>query len=116
MMRSRPPKGAALITVFLLEPAWRPVVLRRIAAAGAVERGNVLERDEDVTVQLDVRHVLDVAIGGQDTLLVLAAEKRDLDLLAFVLVGVVLHRPEGSRSAQPTRLPQSYLRLNPGPV
>ena len=43
-------------------------------------------------VQLDVRDVLDVAVRGQHTLLVLPAEERDLDLLALVLVGVVLHR------------------------
>jgi hypothetical protein len=73
-----------------------------------VERGDVLKWDEDVTVQLDVRHVLDVAIGGQDTLLVLAAEKRDLDLLAFVFVRVVLHSgPQSSGASFPSRA--SYL-------
>ena len=51
-----------------------------------------------MAVQLDVGDVLDVAVCGEDTLLVLAAEKRDLDLLAFVLVRVVLDAPEGSRS------------------
>jgi hypothetical protein len=50
-----------------------------------------------VTVQLDVRDVLDVAIGGQDALLVFAAEQRDLNLLALVLVGVVLDASQGSR-------------------
>ena len=42
-------------------------------------------------VQLDVRDVLDVAVSGEDAFLVLAAEERDLNLLAFVLAGVVLH-------------------------
>ena len=45
-----------------------------------------------MAVQLDVRDVLEVAVGGQDAVLVLAAEQGDLDLLALVLVGVVLHR------------------------
>ena len=36
--------------------------------------------------------VLDVAVRGQHALLVLAAEERELDLLALVLVRVVLHR------------------------
>ena len=42
-----------------VEPARRPVGLRRVAAARAVERGDVLQRDEDVPVQLDVRDVVD---------------------------------------------------------
>ena len=50
------------------------------------------KRDQDVPVQLDVGDVLDVAVRGQDAILVLAAEQRDLDLLTLVLVGVVLHR------------------------
>ena len=64
----------------------------RVAAAGAVERGDVLQRHEDVAVQLDVRDLVDVAIGREHALLVLAAEERDLDLLALVLPRVVLHR------------------------
>jgi hypothetical protein len=55
-----------------------------------VEGGDVLERDEDVPVQLDVRDVLEVAVRGQDAVLVLAAEEGDLDLLALVLVRVIL--------------------------
>src|SRR5438128_2033627 len=92
MMRSRPPKTGALVAVFLLEPAWRPVVFRRVATARTMERGDVLQRDENVSVQLDVGDVLHVAIRGQDTLLVLAPEEGDLDLLALVFVRVVLHR------------------------
>src|SRR5205823_11710804 len=86
--KSTAQSGRSLVAVFLLEPSRRPVVLRRIAAARTVQRGDVLERDEDVPIQLDVSHFLDVAVGGQNALLVLAAEERDLDLLAFVLVGV----------------------------
>jgi hypothetical protein len=63
-----------------------------------VERGDVLQRHEDVAVQLDVRDILDVAVRGQNALLVFPTEKRDLDLLAFVLVGVVLDARERSRS------------------
>jgi hypothetical protein len=55
-----------------------------------VERGDVLQRHEDVAVQLDVSDVLDVAVSGEDTLLVLASEEGDLDLLALVFVRVVL--------------------------
>jgi hypothetical protein len=55
-----------------------------------VEGSDVLERDEDVAVQLDVGHVLDRAVGGERALLVLPAEEGDLDLLALVLVRVVL--------------------------
>ncbi len=57
------------------------------------KRGDVLQRDQDVAVQLDVRDVLEVAVRGEDAVLILAAEQGDLDLLALVLVGVVLHRP-----------------------
>src|SRR5205814_1461560 len=76
----------------------RPVGLRRVAAARAVQRGDVLQRDQDVPVQLDVGDVLDVAVRGQHAVLVLAAEERDLDLLALVLVGVVLHRAPADQS------------------
>jgi hypothetical protein len=80
----------ALIAVLLLESARRPVVVRSVAAARAVERGDVLQRHEDVAVQLDVGDVLDVAVRGEDTLLVLPSEEGDLDLLALVFVRVVL--------------------------
>jgi hypothetical protein len=43
-----------------------------------------------VSVELDVGDVLHVAVGREDALLVLAAEERQLDLLALVLVRVVL--------------------------
>ena len=74
------------------EPAGRPVVVAGIAATGAVQAGDVLQRDEDVPVQLDVRHVLDVAVCGEDAVLVFAAEQGELDGLALVLRGVILHR------------------------
>src|SRR5207247_10930320 len=96
MTRSRAPTTGASVAVFLLEPARRPVVVRRVATAGTVERGDVLQGNENVSVQLDVSDVFHVAIGRQDTFLVLTAEKRDLDLLALVLVRVVLHRFEPS--------------------
>ena len=43
-----------------------------------------------MAVQLDVRDLVDVAVRGEDALLVFAAEERDLDLLTLVLAGVVL--------------------------
>src|ERR687891_251711 len=73
------------------EPARRPMVGRSVAAARAVQRRDVLERHEDMPVQLDVGDVLDVAVRSEHALLVLAAEEGDLDLLALVLARVVLH-------------------------
>jgi len=58
-----------------------------------MERRDVLERDEDVAVELDVRHLVDEAVRSEDAFLVLAAEERDFDLLALVFAGLVLHRP-----------------------
>src|SRR6266511_4270791 len=81
-----------VVVLVVAKAARRPVVLGRVATARAVQRGDVLERHEDVPVQLDVGDVLDVAVCGQHALLVLPAEERDLDLLALVRVGVVLHR------------------------
>jgi hypothetical protein len=63
-----------------------------------VEGGDVLERDEDVPVQLEVRHTLDSAVGRECAVLIFAAEQFDLDLLALVFVRVVLHRSERSGS------------------
>src|SRR5947208_6765408 len=82
---------AVVVAVVLGEAARRPVRLRGVAAARAVEGGDVLQRDQDVSVQLDVGDVLDEAVGGQDTVLIIAAEEGDFDLLTFVFVGVVLH-------------------------
>src|SRR5579862_5574041 len=88
--RDRPER--ALLPVAVVEqPVGRPVAVGRVAAAGAVEAGDVLERYQDVPVQLDVRDVLDQAIGGQRAVLVLTAEEGDLDALALVLGRVVLH-------------------------
>ena len=47
---------------------------------------------KDVAVQLDVGDLVDGAVRGQDAVLVVAAEERDLDLLPLVLARVVLHR------------------------
>src|SRR5712691_11591153 len=92
--RSAPP-AAALCAVFAVlvvtKAARRPIVVRRIATARAVERRDVLKGHEDVTVQLDVGDVLDVAVRSEHAFLVLAAEERDLDLLPLVLVRIVLH-------------------------
>src|SRR4051794_31701221 len=83
--------GVEVGRLVLGQPPRRPVVLRRIAPARAVNRGDVLERDQDVPVQLHVRDVLDVAVRRQHAFLILAAEERHLDLLALVLACVVLH-------------------------
>ena len=58
------------------------------------------KRDEDVAVELDVGDVLERAVGGEHAFLVLAAEQGDLDLLTLVLVRVVLHGAERSRSVR----------------
>src|SRR5438094_10328929 len=92
-MSRRPPTVPVcpLVAVFLFEPSRRPVVVRRVAAARAMEGRDVLQGNEDVAVQLDVSDVLHVAVGRQDALLVLATEEGNLHLLALVLVRVVLH-------------------------
>ena len=59
-----------------------------------MQAGDVLERHEDVPVELDVGDVLDQAVGGEDAVLLLAPEEGDLDRLALVPGRVVLHRAE----------------------
>src|SRR5919201_5599904 len=81
-----------LVPLVFRQPAGRPVGLRSIAATPAVEGCDVLERDEDVAVELDVRDVVDVAVGSQNALLIFAAEEGDLDVLTLVFAGVVLPR------------------------
>src|SRR3954447_17477337 len=89
--------AAAGGAVVVQQAAGRPVlVLGRVAAARAVEGRDVLERHEDVAVQLDVGDFVDVAVRSEDALLVFAAEEGDLDLLALVLARVVLHHAEPS--------------------
>jgi hypothetical protein len=72
-----------------------------------VQRRDVLERDEDVTVELDVGNVLERAVGGENAFLVFAAEEGDLDLLALIFVGVVLDGADrsGSRMVAWSSLP-----------
>ena len=48
-------RSSRRVAVVLAEATRRPVRLRRIAPARAVERRDVLQRNEDVPVQLDVR-------------------------------------------------------------
>src|SRR5215204_3729829 len=91
------------VALVLGEAPRRPVGLRRVAPARAMERGDVLQGDQDVAVELDVSNLVDGAVGGQDALVVVAAEQRNLDLLALVLARVVLHRPERTRCAAPSR-------------
>jgi hypothetical protein len=69
-----------------------------------VEGSDVLEGDEDVAVQLDVRDAFDAAIRGQRAVLIFAAEELDFDLFPFVFVRVVLHRWERSGTTFTTRL------------
>jgi hypothetical protein len=57
-----------------------------------MERGDVLQGNEDVIVELDVRNALDAAVSRERAFLVLAAEELELHLLSLVLVRVVLHR------------------------
>src|SRR4051794_11809332 len=81
--------GSGVVFALVLdEPARRPVRLGRVATARAMERRDVLQRDEDVAVELDVRHLVDSAVRREDTVLVIAAEERDLHLLALVLARV----------------------------
>ena len=57
-----------------------------IAPARAMQRSDVLERDQDVPVQLDTSDLVDGVVRGQDAVLVIAAEERDLDLLPLYLL------------------------------
>src|SRR5262249_46722490 len=66
------------VALVLGEAARGPVRLGRVAAARAVQRSDVLERDQDVAVELDVRDLVDGAVGGQDAVVVVAAEHGDL--------------------------------------
>jgi len=56
-----------------------------------------LQGYQDVAVQLEVRDVVEKAVGREHSVLVVATEERDLDLLSLVLVGVVLDGSERSR-------------------
>jgi hypothetical protein len=84
-------QGLSLFAVGAGQSARGPVRLRRVTAARTVEGGDVLQRNEDVAVELDVRDPFDPAVGGKRPVLILAAEELDFDLLSLVLVGVVLH-------------------------
>jgi hypothetical protein len=97
------------VRVVLRQAARRPVGLRSVTTARAVQGGDVLERDQDVPVELYVRNVFEVAVRGQDAVLVLAAEQGDLDLLTLVLVGVILDGSEPSRFAPPRRVSALWL-------
>jgi hypothetical protein len=70
-----------------------------------MEGGDVLQRDQDVAVQLEVGHVVEQAVRSEHAVLVVAAEQRDLDLLALVLVGVILDASERSRTGFPPMPP-----------
>jgi len=85
-----------LVAVGPRQTSRRPIRLRRVAAAGAVEGGDVLQRDEDVAVELEVRNAFYSAVRRERPVLILAAEELDLDLLALVFVRVVLHCAERS--------------------
>ena len=67
-------------------------------------------------VELDVRHLLDRAVRGQHAVLVLAAEQRDFDLLALVLVRVVLDSRRLAECRMATWASRPYLPLNALPV
>ena len=55
-----------------------------------MQRGDVLKRNENVAVELDVLDVVDEAVRGENPFLVVAAEEGDLDLFPFVLAGVIV--------------------------
>ena len=109
--RDRPRQDLRLSDVVLGEAARRPVGLRSVAPTRTVERSHVLERDEDVAVELHVRNILDRAVRRQCPLLVLATEEGDFDLFPLVLVRVVLHRAERSDCRLGERSSPSARRL-----
>src|ERR1051325_6110949 len=87
---ARPRNDLALVLLLVLvEPAWRPIGLGRVAPARAVNRGDVLLRARDVAVQFQGNDAFDQDAGGQLPILVIGAEHRDLDLVLFCVVDVV---------------------------
>ncbi len=56
-----------------------------------------------MAVELDMRDVVDRAVRGQDAVLVVAAEERDLDLLTLVLARVVVDAAQPSQTRMVTR-------------
>ena len=88
--RHRPALGL-VVAVVLRQAPRRPIRVWSVAAARAMQgdAGDVLKRDQDVSVQLDVRDLVDRAVRRQHTVVVIASEKRDLDLLDLVLAGVL---------------------------
>src|SRR5262249_2615827 len=102
---------AFVVALVLGEPTRRPIRLRRIAAARTVEGGNVLQRDQDVAVQLDLGAVVDGAVRGEPAVLVNAGHPWHFALLALVLARVVLHVSERSRSRLTKRASLSYVPL-----
>src|SRR5437867_5303890 len=105
------PRGGAgplfLADVALGEAARRPVRLRGVAPTRAMQGCDVLKRDQDVPVELDVGDVLDRAVRSEHSFLIIPAEQGDVDLLALVLVRIVLHRAEPSQSGLAKRLSAS---------
>src|SRR2546430_14528966 len=102
------PRGGAgplfLADVALGEAARRPVRLRGVAPTRAMQGCDVLKRDQDVPVELDVGDVLDRAVRSEHSFLIIPAEQGDVDLLALVLVRVVLHEAaQSTRSRFPSR-------------
>ena len=82
---------------FALGEALRgPVGLGRVAPARAVEGRDVLERDQDVPVELHVGDVLDRAVRGEDAFLVFAAEE-----------GCLLYTSPSPRDISGSRMPSS---------
>src|SRR5262249_4137690 len=91
------------VALVLGEAARGPVRLGRVAAARAGQRGGGFEREQGGGVWLGGRDLVDGAVGGQDALVVVAAEHGDLDLLALVLARVVLHASERTARLRSSR-------------
>src|SRR5579859_3877586 len=72
-MPASPDRALALVFGLVFgEAAGRPVGLGRVAATGTVQRGDVLEGDQDVAVELDMGDVVDRAVRGEHAFLVVA--------------------------------------------
>ena len=111
------PAACALVLLPLAETVGRPVALRRIAATDAAS--DVLQRHEDVPVELDVR----TSSSRQYAVRTPPGTHRrtsELDVLALVLLAVVLHdAPSDSpdqhrRPCSGGRQPRSPTCCNPG--
>ena len=98
--------SSGVVALVVGEAARRPVRLGRVASTRAMKRGDVLERNQDVAVELDVRHVVDRAVRGEHAVLVVARPRRPVTVADEVglpadVDRTLARRPPGLDPPQP---------------